>query len=208
MWDHHGRIFRALAFVDGRGVGQYQCVEFAKPVADGAAVEASGEVGEDRFDPLLYYIRYLFRIVACLGDDEKCMFLHSRSSAPRCQGLGVSFPGEGESLPSTLTARSARRSSPVGAFCLNQPRRFGEPRPSSKPMGGTGAGIRYSPRCRSGGEGHSNLSATIRFVLQPSSRTTPWALSGCLGYVVEDGVTVARYDALRSIHGPIRLRSR
>ena len=34
----------------------------------------------------LYYIRYLFRIVACLGDDEKCMFLHSRSSAPRCQG--------------------------------------------------------------------------------------------------------------------------
>ena len=26
---------------------------------------------------------------------------------------------------------------------------FGEPGPSAKPMGGTGAGIRYSPRCRS-----------------------------------------------------------
>ena len=43
-WDHHGRIFRALAFVDGRGVGQHQRVAFAKPVADGAAVEASGEL--------------------------------------------------------------------------------------------------------------------------------------------------------------------
>jgi DNA-binding Lrp family transcriptional regulator len=42
--DDHGRIFRALAFVDGRGVGRHQRVEFAKPVGDGAAVEASGEL--------------------------------------------------------------------------------------------------------------------------------------------------------------------
>src|ERR1700730_6685969 len=43
-WDHHGRIFRALAFVDGRGVGRNQRVEFAKPVSDAAAVEAGGEL--------------------------------------------------------------------------------------------------------------------------------------------------------------------
>src|SRR5262249_42760198 len=32
--DHHGWIFRALAFVDRRGIGRYEHVEFAKPVGD------------------------------------------------------------------------------------------------------------------------------------------------------------------------------
>jgi hypothetical protein len=35
-------IFRALAFVDGRGIGRHQRIEFAKPVGDGAAVELGG----------------------------------------------------------------------------------------------------------------------------------------------------------------------
>jgi hypothetical protein len=37
--DDRSRIFRALAFVDGRGVGRQQRIEFAESVGDGAAVE-------------------------------------------------------------------------------------------------------------------------------------------------------------------------
>src|SRR5664280_1587103 len=34
------RVFRALAFVDSRGVSRHQRVEFAERVSDGAAIEA------------------------------------------------------------------------------------------------------------------------------------------------------------------------
>ncbi len=51
--DDHGQVFRALALVDGRGIGRHQCVELAEPVGDSAAVEAGGElavVGIDVID--------------------------------------------------------------------------------------------------------------------------------------------------------------
>jgi acyl dehydratase len=42
--DDHGRIFRALAFVDRRRIGGYQHVQFTKPVGHGSAIEAGGEL--------------------------------------------------------------------------------------------------------------------------------------------------------------------
>ena len=42
--DDHSRIFRVLAFVDGRGVGLRQRIEFAKSVGDGAAVEVGSNL--------------------------------------------------------------------------------------------------------------------------------------------------------------------
>ena len=42
--DDHGGIFRALAFVNGRGIGRYQHVEFAKSVSDGSTVKAGNDL--------------------------------------------------------------------------------------------------------------------------------------------------------------------
>ena len=42
--DDHGGIFRALALVDGRGIGRHQHVEFAKSVGDGPAVKAGDDL--------------------------------------------------------------------------------------------------------------------------------------------------------------------
>ena len=53
--DDHGGIFRALALVDGGGIGGNQRVEFAEAVGDSAAVEASSEfagVGVDVVEPM------------------------------------------------------------------------------------------------------------------------------------------------------------
>ena len=41
--NHDGGIFGALAFVNGRGVGRHQRVEFAKAINDSAPIEAGGE---------------------------------------------------------------------------------------------------------------------------------------------------------------------
>ena len=41
--DHHGRVFRALALVDRRRVGEHQLIEFAKAVCNFAAVEVGDE---------------------------------------------------------------------------------------------------------------------------------------------------------------------
>ena len=41
--DHNGGVFRTLALMDGCCVGRHQCVELAKPINDGAAVEVCGE---------------------------------------------------------------------------------------------------------------------------------------------------------------------
>ena len=35
----HGGIFRALAFMDGHGIGRHQHIEFAKPISDGPTIE-------------------------------------------------------------------------------------------------------------------------------------------------------------------------
>jgi hypothetical protein len=43
-WDNHRRIFRALAFVDGRGIGRHQRVEFTKRVCDRSTVEADNDL--------------------------------------------------------------------------------------------------------------------------------------------------------------------
>jgi len=37
--DHHGRVFRALALVDRRRIGEHKLVELAKAIANFAAVE-------------------------------------------------------------------------------------------------------------------------------------------------------------------------
>src|SRR5438309_6292120 len=42
--DHDGRILRALALVDGRGVGGHQSVELAKAIGHRTPVEAGGEL--------------------------------------------------------------------------------------------------------------------------------------------------------------------
>src|SRR5215470_2594545 len=39
----HGRVFRALALVDGRRIGRDQGVEFTEPVSHGTAIETRGE---------------------------------------------------------------------------------------------------------------------------------------------------------------------
>ena len=102
------------------------------------------------------------------------------SFCSRCEALVASKSPNSKKRPPILPG--GRFLSQPGLVVFVSSVTFGEPGPSANPMGGTGAGIRYSPRCRSGGEGHSNLSATIRFVFQPSSRTTPpWALSGSRG---------------------------
>ena len=51
--DNHGRVLRALALMDGRGIGRYQRVELAKAVGDRTAVEAGlkfARVGIDVVD--------------------------------------------------------------------------------------------------------------------------------------------------------------
>jgi hypothetical protein len=49
----HGWIFRTLAFVDRRGIGGHQHVQFSKPVGDGSALKVGDELaigGIDRID--------------------------------------------------------------------------------------------------------------------------------------------------------------
>ena len=41
--DHDGRVFRALALVDGRRIGQFQLIELAEAVDDGATIEVDSE---------------------------------------------------------------------------------------------------------------------------------------------------------------------
>ena len=41
--DNHSRVLRALALMDGRGIGRYQGVELAKAVGDPTAVKAGAE---------------------------------------------------------------------------------------------------------------------------------------------------------------------
>jgi hypothetical protein len=48
--DDHDGIFRALAFVDGRGIGRHQHVEFPKSIGDGATVEARDDLTGIRVD--------------------------------------------------------------------------------------------------------------------------------------------------------------
>src|SRR5258707_3915763 len=52
-WNYRGRVFRALALVNGRRIGRYQGVEFTESIGDGLGVEARGEftgVGIDSAD--------------------------------------------------------------------------------------------------------------------------------------------------------------
>ena len=42
--DDHGRVFRSLAFVDGRGVSWHQHVEFTKSISDGSTVKARNDL--------------------------------------------------------------------------------------------------------------------------------------------------------------------
>ena len=42
--DHHGRVFRALALVDGRRIGRVPVIELAKSIGDVAAVETDDEL--------------------------------------------------------------------------------------------------------------------------------------------------------------------
>jgi hypothetical protein len=51
----HGRIFRTLAFVNRRGVGRHQHVQFSKAVGDGSAVEVGVEVQYDARGIFLTY---------------------------------------------------------------------------------------------------------------------------------------------------------
>src|SRR6266496_1051819 len=50
--DHNGWIFRALALMDGRGVGRHQGVEFAKAIGDRASVEPGDELAVIRLNVL------------------------------------------------------------------------------------------------------------------------------------------------------------
>lgn len=47
---YDGRVFRALAFVDGCGIGRHQCVEFAEAVNDQASVKGCSELTVIRLD--------------------------------------------------------------------------------------------------------------------------------------------------------------
>src|SRR5258708_5326031 len=52
-WNYHGRVFRALALVDGRRIGRDQCVKFTESIGHGTAIETRGEftgVGIDSVD--------------------------------------------------------------------------------------------------------------------------------------------------------------
>jgi hypothetical protein len=52
--DDYGRIFRALTFVNGRGIGRHEHVELAKTVGDGPAVKAGDDlarIGVDAINP-------------------------------------------------------------------------------------------------------------------------------------------------------------
>jgi hypothetical protein len=42
--DHDGRVLRALALVDGRGVGRHQGIKFAKAVSDRSSIETGGKL--------------------------------------------------------------------------------------------------------------------------------------------------------------------
>jgi hypothetical protein len=42
--DDHGRVFRSLAFVNGRGIGWHGHVEFTKSVSDGPSVEGRNDL--------------------------------------------------------------------------------------------------------------------------------------------------------------------
>src|SRR5438105_8794693 len=64
--DYDGRVFGALALVDGCGVGRYQRVEFAEAVGDSAAVETGGEfacVGIDIVDVAAVAVVDVFVVV-------------------------------------------------------------------------------------------------------------------------------------------------
>src|ERR1700674_461691 len=67
-----GRVFRALALVDGRRIGRYEGVEFSKAIGDRTPIEIGGELALVWFNILhiadLGVIDLLFVIVLDLHD--------------------------------------------------------------------------------------------------------------------------------------------
>jgi hypothetical protein len=49
-WYYDGRVFRALAFMDGCGIGRHQCVEFREAVSDQPSVKGCRELTVIRLD--------------------------------------------------------------------------------------------------------------------------------------------------------------
>jgi hypothetical protein len=51
QWDDHGRVFRALALMNCRRVGEHQLIELAKAICDFAAIEVDVEFAFLDIDP-------------------------------------------------------------------------------------------------------------------------------------------------------------
>src|SRR5712692_3442393 len=70
--NYDGRVFRALALVDGRRVGEHQLVEFAKAVGNFAAIEVDDELAflhiDARHDAKVAVVDFLVVIVLDLHD--------------------------------------------------------------------------------------------------------------------------------------------
>ncbi len=49
-WNYHDRILRPLAFMNGRRIGRYQDVKFAKAVCDWPVVKAHNDLARGRFN--------------------------------------------------------------------------------------------------------------------------------------------------------------
>jgi len=90
--DDRSRIFPALAFVDGRGVGRQQRIEFAETVGDGAAVEVGNDLtvvsgGEGRgFRAFPALVRSVGRVQTSVPLSARCQ--NSEPSTESSQAYG------------------------------------------------------------------------------------------------------------------------
>src|SRR5260370_9207740 len=93
-WNYRGRVFRALALVDGRRIGRDKCVKFTESIGHGTTIETRGEftgVGIDSVDIAdVAVVDVLVIVVLDLHD------LVTRSKGP-AEPLDFQVPGRIES---------------------------------------------------------------------------------------------------------------
>jgi hypothetical protein len=83
--DDHSRVLRALALVNGGGIGGYQHVELAKPVGHRSAVEVGDETGDGGFIP------------ACAGVAVNAPAISSVARVHPCVCAGAAMSSAGAS---------------------------------------------------------------------------------------------------------------
>src|SRR6516164_1980218 len=104
--DHDGRVFRTLALVNRRRVGQHQLIEFAKAVGEISAIEVDGELAflhvDARHDAEVAVVDLLVIVVLDLHD------LISRTEGP-AETLDADLTGRIKRVCSSILRERAPR---------------------------------------------------------------------------------------------------